>query len=868
MIGTDLGPYRVVEKLGEGGMGEVYRARDSRLGRDVAIKMSKVAFDDRFQREAHAIAALNHPNVCTLYDIGPNYLVMEYVDGITLADRLREGAVPEAEALAIAIEIASALEAAHEKGVVHRDLKPANIKITADGHVKVLDFGLAKAMGPVDATPAGGNADSPTMASPAMTTQGLILGTVGYMAPEQARGQVVDKRADIWAFGVVLWEMLAGRQLFAGETTSDLVAAVLKEEPRWDAVPPRVRPLLRRCLEKDPRKRLHDIADARLWLDEVPAAGALPPTGFGRYARWLLPVAVAAIVAATPWIWRGQAAVRPIAFQFTVYAPPGVNLPDAGTGVAVSRDGRAIVFRGSSGSSEGHLYVHNFASGETQPLPGTGYATEPLWSPDGHSVAFLVGTKLKRLSLSGGSSEELGDVPPDAVAGFWDNGFIVLGSGTGVWRFPEARGRAEQLTRIEEGRGEVFHGHPQTLFDGKRFIYSIQSLNTNVRGLYLGSFDAPEERQLLVTTSAKGLFSPGGSGERAALLYLREDTLVAQSLDMDRGQLTGEPSTVVASVRRTGGLGPGQAAFWIAPDGLLVYRQSEVTNRTPLVWISREARRQGEVAPPQQGRFSSFFLSPDDKRISADLRDAAGVHDVWIHEFASGMWDRQTSNPANDFLAVWSPEGDRLVFGSSRTGVSQLYLTAPGSRREEPITDGPLRKYPLQWTRDLLLFRGTDVAHPVGNLWALAVDGDRKAFAVAQDQYDQFTGQISPDGKWIAYQSTKLGIDEIYLQKFQGTGDSIKISNGGGRWPKWRRTDGLELYYVSPSDAMMAVSLTPSGDKLVPATARELFRSSFEGNLTYPYDVTRDGKRFLALERQSSAGRFDVMTNWRASVQR
>jgi serine/threonine protein kinase len=865
-IGTRLGPYLIEAPVGAGGMGEVYRANDSRLGRDVAIKTSKRAFDERYQREARAIAALNHPNVCTLYDVGPDYLVMEYVDGQSLADRIAEGPLSKAEAIAIATQIAAALEAAHEKGIIHRDLKPANIRIKPDGQVKVLDFGLAKVVNGLDPSHASPS-ESPTFTGVG-TSVGVILGTAAYMAPEQARSQAVDKRADIWAFGVVLWEMLTGRRLFPGDTASDSLAALLKEEPRWEDVPPRMRPLLRRCLEKDPRKRLHDIADARLWLEEPPPIDPAPSRSVSssRRGAWMLAGSVASLAVAIGVIlWRGP---RPVfderSIQFVVSAPAGTTMDALLGGTAVSPDERSIVFVASTTLTDSALYVHSLESGSTRQLPGTDHGDYPFWSPDSQSVAFIADGRLKRIEIAGGPPVDLGEAPATS-AGDWDRGVILLGFRGGLWRIPDSGGPGEQITTLDASRGETYHGAPQFLSDGKRFLYYVTSPDTQKRGIYLGSLNGHNERQLVLATSNKARYAPALPGKPDALLYLREQTLLAQRFDVQKGTLTGEPSIIAEPITRGGGVSQN-ASFWIGQTGMLVYRKSDAETQRRLVWFARDGARVEQL--PRENRYSSFYLSPDGKRLAVDVMDGNAVHDIWIYEFGRNTMNRQTSHPANDFLGVWSPDGQRLVFGSSRTGASQMYLTTVGGAAEEVITDGPLRKYPLQWTHDAkyVLFRGTNPDTSRDELWALAVDGDRKPFPVVQNSFSQFAGQISPDGKWIAYQSTLSGANEVYAQRFPVATGRVQLSNKGGRWPKWRG-DGKELYFVSGNDTLIAVAVDPSADDLNAQPAKELFRAVLPGNLTYPYDVSSDGKRFLILERSGQQDiRLEVMTNWRSRM--
>jgi hypothetical protein len=516
------------------------------------------------------------------------------------------------------------------------------------------------------------------------TSAGLILGTAAYMAPEQARSQTVDKRADIWAFGVVLWEMLTGRRPFAGETASDAIAAVLKEDPAWGQVSPRVRPLLRRCLEKDPRRRLHDIADARLWLEEPPAQeGAVPRSAppSARSARLMLGAAVLCLAAVLGVVlWGGRSVVQDTSsIQFTINAPPGTTMDSLVTGAAVSPDERSIVFVASTSMADSALYLHSLESGTTRLLPGTDHADLPFWSPDSQSVAFIAAGRLKRIQIAGGAATDLGEAAANG-AGAWGRGFIVLGlqGGGGVWRIPESGGAREQVVKVDSSRGEIFTGVPQLLPDGRRFLYYMTTADPQKRGVYVGSLDGKEERVLVLNTLNKALHVPARAGQPDALLYLREQTLVAQRFDPSSVRLSGEPSIVADPISRSGGVNYN-AAFWAGPRGMLIYRTSGAEAQRRLVWMSREGKRMEEVSRPN--RYSSFYLSPDAKRLAVDVMSGSGAHDIWIYDFARNMMTPQTSNPANDFLGVWSPDARRMVFGSSRTGASQLYLATPGGGR-------------------------------------------------------------------------------------------------------------------------------------------------------------------------------------------
>ncbi|HEV2446472.1 MAG TPA: protein kinase, partial [Candidatus Sulfopaludibacter sp.] len=546
--GVRLGPYEILALIGAGGMGEVYRARDPRLGRDVAIKVSKERFTERFAREARTIASLNHPNICTLYDVGPNYLVMELVDGPTLTDRIRQGSVPIEEAVKIAIQMAAALEAAHEKGIVHRDLKPGNVKIKLDGTVKVLDFGLAKAGGTPTVTDAGGGPDNSPTISMGDTKAGAILGTVAYMAPEQAKGKPVDKRADIWAFGVVLYETLTGRRLFRGETTTEILASVIKEEPEWDRIPRQAERLLRLCLRKNPTERLHDIADAKLLLEE-----ASTPPAPRRIARWLWLGAASLFLFALAFLTfvhfrQAPPAAEPV--RFTIPLPENVTFNFANA-FAVSPDGRKVVFD-AIGPGGAQLWLRTLDSNEAHPLSEAGIvnAATLFWSPDNRSIAYMSQGKLKQIDIAGGPAQTICDIPRGAFGGSWNrDGVIIFGTDGGLMRVAAAGGSASALTSAESSRGEAGHIHPFFLPDGKHFLYLISHGENS--GVYVGSVDAKPEaqnRKRLIATRFSAAYAPSSDPARGQLLFLREGTLMAQAFDARRLELAGDAVPMVEGV--------------------------------------------------------------------------------------------------------------------------------------------------------------------------------------------------------------------------------------------------------------------------------------------------------------------------------
>jgi Tol biopolymer transport system component len=864
--GSRLGPYEIYAPIGAGGMGQVYKAHDTRLGRDVAIKVSAERFSERFAREAHAAAALNHPNVCTLHDVGPNYLVMELVEGPTLAERIEQGPVPLEEALEIAGQIADALDAAHQKGIVHRDLKPANIKIKPDGAVKVLDFGLAKMGG----TPAVLSEDSPTLTECA-TQAGVILGTAAYMAPEQAKGKPVDKRADIWAFGVVLYEMLTGQRIFAGETVIELLAAVMKEEPQWDRVPAKVRPLLRRCLEKDPKRRLRDIGDAMPLLETVQETAPAPP----RRNRWLWPGAAALFLItslALSWVHFREALPVAQPVRFTVALPEKTALGS----FAISPDGRQLAFLARGVDGVARLWVRALNFPEPKPLLGAdiSFFAPFFWSPDSRSIAFTVEGKLKKIDVTGGPPQTICDVSRGVAGGSWNRDDVILfGSSTGLMRVSAAGGVASPITSLNPSRREVGHILPSFLPDGKHFLYLRVSSTPENSGVYAGSLETGPEQQSsrrLLATGVGPVYIPSANAAQGQLLFLRERTLIAQSFDNSRMELTAEPVVVAEQVGVNGPIGH----FSASTNGVLIYHGSGGLDLR-LTWFDRQGKTLGTVGEP--GRYYVLALSPDGTKAGVGRFDPqSGNRDLWLIDLSQGNSARFTFDPATETNPVFSPDGSRVAFASDRGGVDGLYLKdASGAGSEEVLLKPSPGRTLTDWSRDgrFLIFAS---ANPV-NTWVLPLDGDRKPFPFARTSYVEVGARLSPDGHWIAYRSNESGRDEIYVKAFipkpdagssAAAGKWMISRNGGAGMVHWRR-DGKELYYLASDERVMAVevSASPVFHAGLPTplftVPPEFLRVSFTPGAFA--DVTPDGKRFLFAMpvEQDTREEFTVILNWR-----
>jgi eukaryotic-like serine/threonine-protein kinase len=883
--GTRVGPYSIVAQLGSGGMGEVYRATDTKLKREVALKILPESFAAdpdrlaRFQREAEVLASLNHPNIAHIHGLeeadGVKALVMELVEGPTLADRITQGAVPLEEALPIAKQIAEALEAAHEQGIVHRDLKPANIKVRPDGTVKVLDFGLAKAMD----SPTGSSASvsmSPTITTPAMTQAGMILGTAAYMAPEQARGTKVDKRADLWAFGVVLWEMLTAKRLFEGATVSDTLAAVLKTEPDWTALAPTtpfaIRRLLRRCLEKDQRRRLADAADARIEIDEAQAepSNTAPEThALSRRTErlaWLSSLAVVAIVAALGMFFRpgvAPAAAPRSEMRLEINTPPTTDPAS----FAISPDGQILAFVAMS-EGQPRLWVRPLDSISARALPETDGAGFLFWSPDSRSVAFFADGQLKRIEIDGGSPRTLASAP-SAVGGSWGPDGVILFSmlGNPIFRVSDVGGDPMPVTRLNALQGA--HYSPQFLPDGRHFLYWAVS-GREPNGVFVGRIDGSETRRLLDADFA-AVYAPQGY-----LLLVRQARLFAQPFDPALMSLTGTPFPVADQITNsTERISP---AVSVSGGGTIAYRTgSEQGAGKQLTWFDRSGK---ELAVNMGGRFASTQLSPQlspDGRQVALFRLVGGNVDVWLIDVGRGVPTRFTFDSADDVMPLWSHDGHRIVFSSNRRGAHDLYLKSTASGSEETLLlQSPQFKVATDWSSDgrFLLYQSVDPKRN-NDIWALPLDKDGKPSGqpvpVVQTDFDEHGGQFSPDGKWIAYVSLKSGRYEVYVQPFgRPGGGEIRMSIDGGDQVRWR-PDGRELFYVARDGRLMAVPVRvgSNGETVEPGTPVPLFQTRVVRGTPIgqtQYAVSADGLRFLmnSFIEDTVTSPITVMLNWKA----
>jgi Tol biopolymer transport system component len=894
VTGTKLGCYEVVAQIGAGGMGEVYQAHDSKLGRDVAIKVLPEAFShdperlSRFQREAKMLAALNHPNIATIHGLeqsgGTSYLVMELVLGETLADWVkREGTVPVEDALTIAKQIAEALEAAHEKNIIHRDLKPANVKVTPDGKVKVLDFGLAKAFEGDSASEDMSN--SPTL-SRAATMQGVILGTAGYMSPEQARGKAIDKRTDIWAFGCVLYELLTGKQAFHGETFTDITAKILTGEPDWQAVPAntpeQIRQLLRRCLQKDKTLRLRDAGDARLEIqDALSAPASARPTGAAvswlkagwRQATVLACAGVALLaLGGIVALYLKPSPTQPVT-RTVINLPPGQQLAglDNGPAVALSPDGTHLAYVARQGGTE-QLYLRAMDSLEARAIPDTEDAVNPFFSPDDQWVGFFVGGKLKKVPLGGGAAMTIGDAGPNPPGASWGSQGMIIFASTLVGALQEvsdAGGTPQTLTRRE--KGEVNHRWPEFVPGGKAVLFAAGATNTNWTNSQIAVHSVGTgERRNLVQGGMYPRFASSGH-----LIYAQGGSLMAAPFDPRRLAVTGGAVPVVEDVLQSPSSGAAQYCF--SATGALVYLSggTQAIQRS-LVWVSRNGAEQPLAAPIRGYQFPR--LSPDGRRIAVGIVEQESQ--TWLFDIARETLTRFTFEGNSNVDPSWTPDGKRIALQSTKEGAPNLFWQmADGSGGLERLTASEYAQAASSWSPDGKILAFIEITPTTGyDIWVVRM-GDpsassgqvRKAEPFLRTPFNETVPQFSPDGHWLAYMSDESGRREIYVQPYPGPGAKWQISTEGGTEPVWN-PNGRELFYRN-GNKMMAVDVTTQPSFSV-GKPRILFQGQYEPTpATFSnYDVSRDGQRFLMLKTADSAKtaptQINVVMNWFEELKR
>jgi Tol biopolymer transport system component len=879
--GTRLGTYEVVALLGAGGMGEVYRAKDTKLGRDVALKILPESFTHdadrvaRFRREAQVLASLNHPNIGAIYGLdeanASQFLVLELVDGDTLADRIAKGPLELNDALAIAKQIAEALDAAHEKGVVHRDLKPANIALTRDRKVKVLDFGLAKPA-PSATSASVELANSPTRTSPAMITGvGMILGTAAYMSPEQALGRPVDKRADIWAFGCLLYEMLTGHNSFDAGTAPEAIAKILEREPDWAALPAKVptaiRRLVQRCLKKDPSDRLHDIADARLEIADA-LSGPEPierrVQAASMASRWTwIAVATAATAIVLAVLLASLFGRRPSTSTGLLEFP--INVIDtAGLGVAVSPNGRQVAFATYAAGGP-WVWLHALDTDITRAIPGTDFGVMPFWSPDGSAIGFFADGKVKRIDVADGSTTVICDVN-GPFGGTWNaDGVILFSTSSTLFRVSSSGGTPVPVGIVDDADPQPIRTFPQFLPDGHHFIYHAAGRHGG--DVRLASLDSRETQHLVESDYPAAYAAP------SHLLFLRGTTLTAQPFNPKTLALEGQASVVAPDAAPGMLLGPvGRLAqFSASATGVLAVMKTRGGSATQLRWFDRAGKESSSIEQPPGVEYLNPAISPDGGRVAVNRMDpVTGNWDIWVLDLARSVSSRLTSDAAQDGDPVWSGDGKEIVFGSNRGGQFGLYRKAvDGSQPEEllaTIDDRVSALTPTDWSPDgrFVVFDLMTATVPHNTTWALPLAGDRRPFPVLPNNFESGGARFSPDSQWIAYSSRETGAYEVYVQRFMAPGDKKQISHGGAAHARWT-SKGRELVYWFVPGGVASVDLEVSGRSLrvsVPKTLISTPILNLIDGRTH-FDVTRDGQRFLL--RQPAGTQhpaITVMVNW------
>ena len=881
--GRTIGPYKIAEHLGSGGMGEVYVAQDIRLGRKVAIKLlpSHYARSEervrRLNQEARAAGALNHPNILTVYDVGTHegspYVVSELLEGQTLRLRLDGTPLPPRKAMDYASQIARGLSAAHDKGIVHRDLKPENLFLTQDGRVKILDFGLAKLKEPNLRS----SVDTEAATTPLVTEPGMILGTVGYMSPEQVRGKETDHRSDIFSFGAVLYEMLTGKRAFHKESAAETMNAIVNEEPPELAetnrnLSPGLERVVRHCLEKNPDERFRSAHDLAFALDALMGSSGQtstvdPMTGPSRSRERLWKTAAIALlivgtVALGILYSRRPQTQGSHAVQFLI----SPTEPQTFANGVISPDGRRLAINVWDTSGMSMLSVRGLESLDIRMLPGTETAgsTTGFWSPDSQFIGFFSAGKLKKVEAAGGPPQTICDAR-NGFGGAWNReGVIVFApqDSSGLYRVSANGGIPTPVTTLDEARQETSHRWPAFLPDGKHFLYLAQSSKDENSGIYVGTLDSKSTKRLIDTNVAGAYASPG------FLLFTRERTLMAQAFDADRLEFTGDAFPVTEELNRSIVL--GQAGFSVSNDVLTYMRFAEQRGR--LEWFDRTGKPLGAIG--SSGMYINLSLSRDGRKVAAARVDAhTGTRDLWLFDISRSTLVRFTFNPEDDWLPIWSPDGNRIAFASDQDGPGNLYQKpSSGAASDEQILKTNERKWPTDWSSDGRYIVYTSSSSKTRlDLWILPMEGKRTPFPYIQTQFNEDNAKFSPDGKFIAYSSDESGRYEVYVQTFPWSGSKWQISTGGGVQPSWRR-DGKELFYISPERKVIAVDIKADSPIFEAGSIKTLFQTrlpDYPGPRNY-YDVSGDGQHFLmnSILNDANATPINVVVNWTADLKK
>ena len=893
---TTIAQYTIVSKIGEGGMGEVYRARDAKLGRDVAIKVLPAALSEnadrlnRFEQEAQAAGALNHPNILSIYHIGTHegapYIVSELLEGETLRERMASGALPQRKATDYALQIAKGLAAAHEKGIVHRDIKPDNVFITDDGRVKILDFGLAK-LTAID----GAQAQTDVPTRKVNTDPGTVMGTMGYMSPEQLKGQPADHRSDIFSFGAILYEMLSGKRAFRGDSMAETMSAILREDPpdlseTNKTVSPALERVVRHCLEKNPAERFHSARDLAFAIESLSGSATISgqtatmpivtagsdasgSTGISRWfanakLAWIVgAILLFGLVAAWAVLYFNRSSSDTHAARLSFNPPPELafndGLPDA---AVISPDGQKIAFSATSADGKNMLYVRDLDSTEAKLLPGSENAIEPFWSPDSRSIAYGSNGKLKRSDLNGANAQVLCD-SARIVGGTWNkDGVIVFVPDyrKTVVQVSARGGEPKPVNMKTEGNenGVERHRFPYFLPDGRHFLFLREQ-----KGIWAGSLDSPEIKQI-VADAGVSVYAPPGW-----LIFLRNDAVVAQAFDAGKLTLAGEPLPIITGAKNP----PSVRRFSVSDNGVLIW-QGQWLRDYQLVWFDREGKQIGVIdAPMKVGVGQDPMLSPDGKRlvVKKSMSSLGADSNLWVIDLEKGTGLRITSTFSQ--APVWSPDGNRIAY-SSGNDAGVTVKDANGSGDAETLQRRTA--FPAAWSPDsrFIIFMERGVKTRM-DLWALPMFGDKKEYPLSNSPFDEQTPQVSPNGRWLAHTSDETGNYEIYVQSFSADGklgaDKKRVSTSGGRFPVWRR-DGSELFFVAADGQMMSAAVKTDGTEFQFAAPKSLFKTRMLAWVTnfHEYDVSPDGQRFLigTLVGEPKAPPPTVILNWTADLKK